>query len=195
MNYTNEKLDVDKQYEDLWEVRNQLSSRKKLDMVLRLYTVFGMVIALVGVAYFILTTLNIHLTLPQTIALLTAGIGLLLAATSRALLVLRRANYAERIYDINTQRNDADFIRKWAQFESISKEKLKKGHEDFNKYSIRDVITRLREDGTLTENDLRLLEEAIQARNSIVHHGDSLSADRARRFVELLTDIIQKLAI
>ncbi len=44
----------------------------------------------------------------------------------------------------------------------------------------------------IDKSDLMSLEEAIQIRNSLVHKGDSISPDRAKKYIKLLVDVIQK---
>ena len=64
-----------------------------------------------------------------------------------------------------------EFLRKWAKLEQVSKVLLKKEHQDFNRYSIREIMYLLNKNNILNDSEINLFEEVIQIRNSMVHQG------------------------
>ncbi len=68
-----------------------------VETILKLYSLMGLLIAIFGIAYFVLTTLDIELNKTQQIALTISGIGIALSVTSLALLVMRRNRVGEDV--------------------------------------------------------------------------------------------------
>jgi hypothetical protein len=92
-------IDFDKQVleKDLWELEKRQSTRRKFETILKLYSLFGLVVAVFGIVYFILTTLDIEFTRVQLIALLISGTGIFLSVTSWALFMLRRERMKDEV--------------------------------------------------------------------------------------------------
>ncbi len=89
-----------------------------------------------GIAYFVLSTMEIEFTKPQQMALLIAGVSFGLTVASYGMLLIRR----ERLfYDIEVQKNldiASEFLHYWEEFENVSKNSLDQEHRIYNKYSI-----------------------------------------------------------
>jgi hypothetical protein len=185
-----ERLELEK---DLWELQKRQSMRRKFETILKLYSLFGLVIAIFGIAYFVFTTLDIELSRIQQMALLVSGTGLGLSITSWALLVIRRERIDADVKKLKSMQDLGEFIWKWSKFEAISKEVLLAQGKEFNKYSIREIIERLYEDKIIDKEDAISLEEAIQARNMVVHEGGIIPKEMLDRYSSQIDEVILKL--
>lgn len=190
-----ENIDFNKQNleKDLWELEKRQSTRRRVETILKLYSLLGLVVAVFGIAYFILTTLDIEFTRVQQMALLISGTGIFLSVTSWALLMLRRERMKDEVKKLQLMQELSEFIWKWSKFEAISKEVLLRQGKEFNKYSIREIIEHLSHEGIIDKSDILLLEEAIQARNMAVHGGGSFPNEMIARYSQQLDEVISKI--
>jgi len=178
--------------ESLWESEKRYEMKRRLENVLRMYMLIGGIVTVIGVAYFVLSTLDIDFSKPQQIALLIAGVGFGVTVASFVIILIRKER---RIYDAEIKSSldsASEFLRYWAMFENVSKDVLQSENRKYNIHSLRETIEVLYKEGKIDESDLIALEEAIQVRNSLVHKGDTISPERARKYIKMLTDIIQK---
>lgn len=182
-----------RKYEEaLWESNKRFYTQRKIELILKLYMLVGIITAVFGVAYFLLSTLDIELSKSQINALLISGVGFTVAIMSWGMIIVRR----ERLhYEQQRERSMdtvAEFLRYWAKFENIGKDVLEKEHREFNKYSIREIMELLYKEGKIDKADILALEEAIQLRNSVVHKGDELPYEKAKKYIDVLAQVIQK---
>ncbi|MDD5759592.1 MAG: hypothetical protein PHI06_10995 [Desulfobulbaceae bacterium] len=177
---------------DLWELEKRQSMRRKFETILKIYSIFGLLIAVFGIVYFGYTTLDIVLTQPQQMALLISGTGIALSVTSWALLVIRRERMDEDVKKLESMQNLSEFIWKWSKFEAISKEFLVSQGKEFNRYSIREIIEHLYHDKIIDKEDALSLEEAIQARNLAVHGGGIIPKELLARYSSQIDNLILK---
>ena len=188
-------IDFDKQIleKDLWELEKRQSTRRRFETILKLYSLLGLVVAVFGIVYFILTTLDIEFTRVQQMALLISGTGIFLSVTSWALLMLRRERMKDEVKKLQLMQELSEFIWKWSKFEAISKEVLLRQGKEFNKYSIREIIEHLSHERIIDKSDILLLEEAIQVRNIAVHGGGSFPNEMIARYSRQLDEVISKI--
>ncbi|MCH8325918.1 MAG: hypothetical protein IIB83_05070 [Bacteroidetes bacterium] len=130
----------------------------------------------------------------QMMSLLVTGVGFTLAIASWGLLLLRKTRQTYELKRIEKMEVISDFLQFWNNFEIVSRDVLQREDKKFNKYSIREIIEILQEEGRLNRIDVLALDEAIRLRNSIVHRGDFISAERANKLMEVLNEVIQKLS-
>ena len=175
--------------------------RRKFDLLLRTYSLGGFSIAILAGGYFLFSILPFEFSMRQQMSLIIAGVGLFLAFMSRTLIILRKERETEEIERIREEEIErireyesiASFLDTWARFERVSKDALSKEADDFNRHSLRSVISRLHEDGKLDETDILALEEALQTRNSIVHGERPFSTKISEKITESLVEIIKKI--
>ena len=185
-----EKQNIQK---DLFELEKRQTYRRKIDLVFKIYSYIGLMIAIIGIVYFILITFSFEFTKSQQIALVFAGIGLALSVTSRIFLLMRKERMEYETKKIKLMQYLSEFIWKWSKFESVSKETLLKKGKEYNKYSIRATIDHLYHENIIDDSDIVILEEAIQARNSAVHGGDSFPIDMIIQYTKQIDGIIAKI--
>lgn len=186
-------MEHDDYSDTLLEMKHRRASRRRIDFVLRVYSVMGLLLAIIASAYFGLTLLPVDLSSSQQIALATAGIGIALTTISRTLIILRKQRENEEIEKLQEYKAISDFLETWSQFESASKSALAEGDSDINIHSLRAVISRLLQEGKINRADVQALDNALQTRNAIVHGGQPLTANMARNVTETLREIIKKL--
>lgn len=185
-----EKDELDR---DLWELEKRQSGRRRFESILKLYSMMGVVVAVFGVAYFILTTLDIQLSFKQQVSLLVSGVGLALSAASWSLLVMRRERLNDEINKLKSMQELSEFLWKWSKFEDISKSILLRSEQEFNRHSIREVIELLLINEVIDRSDALALDEAIQARNMAVHGGSELPKAMISKYSEKLDEVVDKI--
>jgi hypothetical protein len=171
----------------------QRSLRRRLNVILRLYSALGFLMAILAGGYLLFSLVSVNLTFSQQLALAIAGTGLALGVLSRSLFELRkeRDKYeAERREQLDAI---SSIVEAWARFEAASKMALEERDRDINRLSPRAVISRLHSEGKIDESDLLVLENALQTRNLLVHGSETISPTMAQRTSFLLRQVTDKL--
>lgn len=180
-------------YEELlWRRRKVTSNREKIEYILRLYVLLGLGISLAGAGYFVITTLNIELSGPQQTALLATVSGAALSIASAFLLKFRRQRFEEEFKKIQLAEYLGEFVHAFAQFETVARDALVAHGESFNRYSIRQMIEMIRSDEALEDQDILLLQEALQVRNAVLHGGEHFPPEFLVKHTEALIDLSHK---
>ena len=125
--------------------------------------------------------------------MMIAGIGISLAIMSRALILFLKERESEDFQFHKEYENLASFLNTWTRFERTSKDLLAKNGEDFNRHSLRSVISKLFEEGKINKEDKATLEAALQARNSIVHGQKTPPFVSTEKITDSLYEIIKKI--
>ena len=185
-----EKDELDR---DLWELEKRRAGRRKFESILKIYSMMGIVVAIFGIAYFLLATLDVHLTFEQQIALLISGVGFALSAASWSLLKMRRERLNDDINKLKSMQELSEFLWKWSKFEEISKALLSETDLSYNRRSIREVIDMLLQTQIISRSDALVLDEAIQTRNLAVHRGSEIPESMISKYSEKLDKIIDKI--
>lgn len=181
------------EYESRFEADDKrFLRRRKMELVLRMYSLLGVLMAILSAGYFVQTLLPFTLSEQQKTALLIIGVGLVLATMSRALLVFYREREAERMAE---RERLLTLLDAWSSFETVSKRVLDQQGEKFDQHSVRSIISKLQSDGKINDADVRIIEEALGARNAIVHGQRSLSPSFTKRVTDVLLSIVQKIAV
>ena len=188
-------MERDDYSEALYLLRARRRVQHKLEFMLRAYSLMGLLMAILAGGYVIVTLLPIQFTTDQIAALMTTGVGIALGLMSWMLLILRKARESVGLEEISEYETVTSFLDTWARFEQISKESISFEDEEFNLHSLRSVISRLYEEDKLDKRDLIALEEALQARNSIVHKGGPFPTRYAETLTDSLVEIIKKLEV
>lgn len=178
--------------DDLWELETRLNSRRKVETVLKLYSVLGALISIFALAYFLLSTLDIQLSLMQQMTLMIAGVGIALSMTSWAMLLFRRQRELEEVKRIKAYQGVSQIIFLWAEFEEAGKSKLDDLDISYSKHSIRQVINLLEEKNVINPKDRILVDEAMQIRNAAAHGRAEFSQELVKQTAEAISRIIDK---
>ena len=178
-----------------YELSKRRSTRRLIDTSLRVYSLFGLIIAIFAGGYFLFTLLPFALSMNQQMSLMIAGVGIALAIMSRALMMFRKESELQKVELIRQYESVASFLDTWTRFEQATKEALAGENEEYSPHSLRSVISQLHEKGKLDASDVVALEEALQARNSIVHGDQPPSVSFAEKITDSLTQIIRKISV
>ena len=188
-------MDNQEYTDKLNQLKGRRRSRRKVNLLLRTYSWMGVFLAIIAGGYFLSTLFSFELTSNQRLALMMAGVGLLLSLMSTILINFYRAKDADELYQAEEQERLADFLAAWAQFERVSKRIMAQDEDQINIYSLRSVISRLHTEGIIDEKDVVVLEEGLRTRNSIVHGEHPMSARATERTTDSLVEIIRKIPI
>ena len=170
-------------------------SRRRFDLLLRTYSWFGLLLAIVAGGYFFLTLLPFDLSVLQQSALIMAGVGALLSLLSRTLVTFYKEREAESLERTQEHERLVDFLAVWAEFERVSKKVLSEEGGDLNLHSFRSVISCLYSEGKIDTKDAMILEKGLRMRNSIVHGERSTSTRVTARLTTSLVEVIRKIAV
>ena len=184
----------DREYTNRFDDLNRRRrSRRRVDFLLRAYSWMGVSLAIVAAGYFLLTLLSFELSMEQQLALMVAGVGVLLSLMSRILVALRKERDTE--FDYAEERDRSSFFLKvWAEFERVGKKVLAQKEEELNVHSVRSVISRLYDEGRIDDEDVRVLERGLRTRNAIVHGGSKESIRVNERVTESVVEVMRKVA-
>ena len=179
----------------LLQLRRQRSRRHRIGVLLRTYSWLGLLMSIVAIGYFLLASLPVPLSREQALALAVAGVGGLLSIMSRTLIVyFKEREEEEAVHALEFERVER-FLFAWRQFERASKNLVAKQDDDLEVHSLRAVISALYDGGVLDLEDMIVLEEGLEARNSIVHSDRPTSARAMDRLTASLTAISRKIAL
>lgn len=178
---------------DLWEMEARQSSYRRFQQVFQLYAVVGALIGIGALAYFFVRRLQIDLSSLDQMILLTAGSGFALSILSGLFLLLRQQRYSAQLDRSRYMTKAADFLLQWARFETIGREKLEASGRDFNRMSIRDIISELLNSKIISSDDLVQLEEILRFRNLLVHSGSSIDAEVLGAMTETLRNLQKRI--
>lgn len=194
MNSYNNDLDNFHEMErSLFEMRYKMQKSRSLDRILKLYSILGILISVLGGVYFTLITLKIELSFQQQISLIAIGTGITLSVLSRFLLTLKAERLEDEIIRLREIQSSSEFIMKWSKFENLAKEKLLSHKDKFNVRSIRDVISLLVSNRMITDKDGLFLDEAIRLRNTILHTGTNVPRSIISDYLRQLDTILLKI--
>lgn len=174
---------------DLWEMERSQRSWRRLRGILQSYIVFGLLVAVIALAFFFVELLKIRLDLVESVYLMLSGLGLFVAVISAFLLYIRKQYYSEVIERRQYMSAASEFLIKWMQFENASRRQLASKTSDFNKYSIREIVSQLVSQRKINTSDAVFLEDAIHFRNILVHSGKQVSPEYITRMTETLKQI------
>lgn len=178
---------------DLWELEARQRSRRRLQLIFQLYVVFGALIGLLSIAYFFFLRLKVELNFEERTALLFAGVGFAISILSALFLFLRRQRNINELDRNRYIGSASEFLLEWLRFETIGREKLEATGKDFNRMSVREIISTLLGSGALTAGDAAAIEEALRFRNFLVHSGKTLDQEELSRMTQVLRNIVQRL--
>ena len=176
-------------------INARYSRRSRIELVLNIYSLLGVLLALLGAGYLILTLLPFELSHDQKLAAAVVGFGLAIAVMSQMVISIRKKYDSDVVARKIDQESIVSFLNTWEKFEAVSRNALEKKGEKFDRYSLRSIISKLNSEGEIDDADVRALEEALQARNTVIHSKEPLSASFVQEITNLLVHIIQKISV
>lgn len=177
---------------DLWEMEARQISFRRFQQVFQIYAVMGAVIGFGGLAYFFARQLDINLSSTDQKILMIAGSGFMTSIMSGLYLFLRHQRLSGEIDRSRYMSSAAEFLRQWARFENLGREKLEAKGRDFNRMSIRAITSELLNAKLISDDEIVQLEEVLRFRNLLVHGGTRADPDVIARMSEKLCRISQR---
>lgn len=171
----------------------QRRERLKVELVFRLYSTIGLLMAAAGAGYFVLSFVPIELTSRQLMSVIIAGAGLMLAVLSRLFVSLWHRVILERYMDDQDGSRLSEFITNWSHFE-MAMEARNSDNVDAGRMPIRTRLSRLAKEGRISKEQLLEIDEALRVRNAIVHGGEVPSSTVLERLTEVLQDASRKIS-
>ena len=173
-------------------VRRRLRSR--FHLLMRVYSRFGLLLSIVAGSYFLFTLLPFDLSGQQQVALMAAGMGVLLSVMSKTLTTLYEARETEELERDLADYGLDNFLVVWSTFERVGKQALADDGSDRNLHSLRSVFASLYDNGKINREELHVLEDGLRVRNAIVH-GDRVASMRVVKHLTMsLDEIVRKIA-
>lgn len=173
------------------------SYRKKnrLKLILRLYSFIGIIMALVAIIYFVISYYGLNLNSNQRLALMFAGVGLVLSLMSKLyseILKEREKEQEARRIELN---KISHFVLNWATLERTIYSILERNEPNISKFGIKRNIRLLFEQEIISDREFINLERALDLRNKIVHGHTSASSEELDRYSEQLNEVVDKILI
>lgn len=188
----------DSYYPDISDAVQSINMRSRknfnLEATLRIYSALGLLLAVGAMIYFLFLAFNITIGPKEQLSLLVAASGLAFSLMSWILLNTRRERDRLEVENLKEYSDMIDLVEYWTMFETISRELLKKEGDEFNQYSPRSILFTLKKEGRITDGDLRVLQEALELRNIVVHGGMRFPPNVVSRVAGQLRGITSKLS-
>ncbi|MCD8741858.1 hypothetical protein LT679_14675 [Mucilaginibacter roseus] len=192
----NNQIEYRKYLDDISHELTYLYRKKnKIKLILRLYSFIGILTAVIAIIYFVISYYKFNITNTQRIALMSAGVGLLLSLMSKFytnLIEEREKEQKARTIELN---KISRFILSWATLERTIYSILERHEPDISKFGIKRNIRLLFEEEIISDREFINLERALDLRNKIVH-GQTLSAtEELDKYSGQVDEIIDKILI
>lgn len=173
------------------------SYRKKnrLKLILRLYSFIGIIMALVAIIYFVISYYGLNLNSNQRLALMFAGVGLVLSLMSKLyseIIKEREKEQEARRIELN---KISHFVLNWATLERTIYSILERNEPNISKFGIKRNIRLLFEQEIISDREFINLERALDLRNKIVHGHTTASSEELDRYSEQLNEVVDKILI
>jgi len=167
--------------------------KNRLRLILRLYTIIGFLIFIIGGLAFLFSFYELKLTQHQITLLILSGVGFVVGIASKFYMdfikerQIEMANIQTRIESVS------NFILNWSTLErSIYKLTQALGLSK-SKFAIGESLAQLHLNDKINNKDLIFIEKALDLRNKIVHGQLTTSKEEINRYTEKIEVITDKI--
>ncbi len=173
------------------------SYRKKnrLKLILRLYSFIGTLTAVVAIIYFAISYYEFKITSNQRMALMFAGVGLLLSLMSKFYSEIIKEREKEQEIRRMELNKISHFVLNWATLERTIYTILERYEPNIGKFSIKRNIKFLYDEEIISDREFINLERALDLRNKIVHGHTTSNSDELDKYSEQINEVIDKVLI
>lgn len=190
------RLEYRKYLEEIsYELEESYRSKNRLKLILRIYSSLGAIIAVIAILYFILSLYQFDLTMNQRLAIMVAGVGLLLSVMSRLYSEIIREREKEQSVRKKELNKISYFILNWATLERTSYSILEKNYPDISKFGIKKNIRILFDEEIISDREFLNLERALDIRNKIVHGNMTSTNEDLDKYSEQINEAVDKILI
>lgn len=178
-----------------YELHSSYRKKNRLKLILRLYSFMGIFSSVLAIIYFVISYYKFDITSSQRLALMFAGVGLLVSLMSRfySEIIKERENEQEaRAAELN---KISHFVLNWATLERTIYSILEKNEPNVSRFGIKRNIRLLFEEQIISDREFINLERALDLRNKIVHGHTSSTSEELDRYSEQINEVIDKILI
>lgn len=175
--------------------RRRHTRAKRLNVVLQIYGILGILMVILGMAFLVYENVDIKLNINQQVALSIVIAGLLLALSPLLFRRLRRVMADSSSYsDERTIDSSSVFIKKWQDIENALRLLMRTMGPSDGKEPISAIIQLLYSRGIITELDVDKLRLILKLRNEIVHEDRRIEADRVLNAINQAEELLSRLS-
>lgn len=187
----------EKYYDQIKNIEYKIEKKYRIEQVLRLYSVIGILIAFFALSYFLLLFLEIDLTKDQSIALTFTAFGFLFSVVSWSTLSFMKERRNFELTNLQSLHDIYNLMEVWSDLEITAKDKLDKENISYAKHSINSILESLKHYEIISEVDFCTLQKAKNVRNMLVHNNinSNISSFNISETINDLLTIIDKLKI
>lgn len=184
-------------YDQIKSIEFKIEKKYRIEQVLRLYSVMGILISIFALSYFLLLIFDINLTKDQTLALTFTAFGFLFSVISWSTLSFIKQRRKFELTNLQSIHEIYNLIEIWNELEITAKEKLDKQNIVYAKHSINSILESLKRFDLINETDFNILQKAKNVRNMLVHNNlnFNISSFNINEISNNLINIIDKLKI
>ena len=165
-----------------------------LRTILVAYVILGLLAAIMSAGYVLISVLQIELNQSERIGILFSGISLSVSAMSAVLLILIKQREAVVAARLKYLEQTEEFLDTWVAFEKSGMNSVERSTSK-PVSSPRAIMENLRREGKITDDDLRVLRQALEARNDIVHRRAPHSVPFIKRLTEEVASLTSRLML
>jgi len=168
-------------------------SRARLRQILKIYQLFGILIAAISIIYFIITSIKIDLSQVQLLSIIIGGSGLVLSLFSKLYtdyLETKSNELEARHLEIESV---SEYIFTWTLFEKTIKKFIISNDLDVNIHSLKAQIEFLYDKNIISDKEFLMIERALEFRNIIIHEGILVNSNRLNDLADALNNVIEKI--
>jgi len=177
-------------------LRRKKNKAAQLELILRLYIIFGVLIAIGALAYFGFSFLDIELTVGQRTSLIMAGAGFSISVMSAMLIIILGRQSAATLNIDHSLVLGSILVREWVKLENNGRLILNKRGVSFNSHSPRSIVSMLEKNGLISKRLSQDISIALDVRNKLVHHTGPVSQfelEEARRILTESNSVLEEM--
>ncbi len=192
MDYYN-KINRPEFEEALWAFKKKRDLRTKIDVVIRLYILLGILIGISGFFYFLAITFKLTFHQDQLFPLLFSFSGLFLSVASWGLLYFREYFQNQTLKRSLEIQELTDFLWAWGRFETLCKDLVKSKHVNYDRFSLQDILVKIIDLGYINSEDYMVVDEAMRIRNLILHSSATIPEYVTKHLSKQLIQIFERI--
>lgn len=167
---------------------------RKREFILQIYSMMGVVLAMVGLSLMIKGEFLFQLDKTQQIAIITMTVGAVIALFPFFFRrIFNLADVARSTRDISPIDATSVFVSRWQTIEALLRRHLEKRGHNAAREPFSSLVSTLQERGLLSDRDILTLKQLLSLRNQVVHESGYADKRMLERAIEISGELINKL--
>lgn len=166
---TSDNLDSHLEQRAVYNIEARRDRESRIEWILKIYSIFGLLGALVLISLFILKSFDIVLGEEEKIYLASAVLFIIISVFSRMILVRRKQRSIMLFPD---ELMIFLFLKEWKRFEFNLDKYLEKNNYETRKGAINQKVASIEKLGVFDELDTMTINLILKIRNKIVHEAN-----------------------